>query len=479
MPDSWLILYNLNNPDSVAWANWYQLQRGIPLAHMVGLSASLDENLPDLAAVQSQIIEPVRTMLDSDPDLQDTIMGIVLGYGMPGSYAFAPAGGPGGFSVTDALQDMYDDTLPPAEQKEYNPDNPQLVNLPLPAGGRLTRATMGADRYMTARIDAPSLELAMALTTRAQLIESDGNYLNGQLIYYDYFDSAMPNGQWGWLRNAVLDPIFAGEPWQAFDSDTEQSPNDAIRIHAHGLTGWNDQRLRAPQAGARVMAYDFNSWGATTVRSITAEGGRFVPNAIDAGYASAFGATGEPLCCTAPLPRVFLASMREGWTLAESFYLCNPFDDWMWTVVGDPLLRMPHWFDEAPPVVPGDMNGDGVIDGHDIHGFVVTFSGNEQFPWQLEAADLDVDGDVDQDDAFLFRSPLLFEEYASEQLKGTGDANADDVVNGLDVAAYIHMVLHGTEGLPLQAHWCADMNRDQKVDLNDLTLFVDRLVLPL
>jgi hypothetical protein len=74
-----------------------------------------------------------------------------------------------------------------------------------------------------------------------------------------------------------------------------------------------------------------------------------VPNALAADYAAAIGATGEPICCVGPFPDTLMAALREGWTLGEAFYLANPYDDWMWIVVGDPLLTLPEWFTYVPP----------------------------------------------------------------------------------------------------------------------------------
>ena len=70
--------------------------------------------------------------------------------------------------------------------------------------------------------------------------------------------------------------------------------------------------LASPAAGSRVLCFDFNSWGAVTARSTTANGGLYVPNAIVAGWAAAVGATGEPQCCVSPFPDTLLAALREG-----------------------------------------------------------------------------------------------------------------------------------------------------------------------
>lgn len=479
MPDSWLILYNVSSEDSVAWAAWYQAQWGIPPENMLGLQATVNEHVPTLAAIQDQVIGPVRDLLASSPELQGRIMGILLGYRLPGHYASPPAGGPGGFSVANALQDMSDDALAPASQKNTNRDCPALSGLVLPAQGRLTRATMAANRYMTARIDAPTLEGAMSLTVAAASISSGEQYCNDQFVWYDYRDAVLPAGTWHWLKVAVNEPLLAEVPWSEYDSDFQQSPHDAIRLDTHDCDGWNDDRLFSPEPGLRVLAFNYNSWGATTVRSTTDDGGRFVPNALAAGYAAAIGSTGEPVCCASPIPATLLAALREGWTMGETFYLANPYDDWMWTLVGDPLLTMGRWFDEIPQISPGlgDLNEDGVVDGRDVQGFVGVWTGVISDPAARAQADLNGDGILDDTDLFLFGGPLLHESNDPNVLRGSGDASGDGIVDGADIPIFIDRLFNGFQGNEtLRQLYGPDMNRDGEVTADDIPLFVDALL---
>src|SRR5690606_33446662 len=136
----------------------------------------------------------------------------------------------------------------------------------------------------------------------------------------------------------------------------------------------------------RILAFNYNSYGATTVRSTTAEGGRYVPNALEAGYAAAIGATGEPFCCLGPVPGTLLAGLREGWTLGESFHIASVYDDWMWTLVGDPFLRMPSWLPPAPG--DGDGNGDGAVNGLDIQLMAKGLTGGALSAREMESLDI-------------------------------------------------------------------------------------------
>lgn len=398
MPDSWLVLYNLNDADSVAWATWYQSQRSIPAANMLGLNASTSEHLASSADVTTQFVTPIQQYLAANPDLGDKVMGFVVGYHLPGHYGTPPAGGPGGKAVANALQDLNNFT------QEYNPF---LVPHPVPASSplipdRLVKADLPPGHYMVARIDAPTLELAKDLTRRAKNIVAAQYFLPYYVVWYDYSDPDLNTlcHCWDFLRQAVEEPRLVDIPWVEFDSDTEASIAEAFRFGTHDVANWDDGRLRGTPAGDRAIAYNFNSWGATTVRSITAEGGRYVPNAIDAGYAAAIGSTGEPASTISPFPDTLLAGLRNGWTLGEAFYVANPQNDWMWIIVGDPFLTIPHWFDANRP---GDIDGDGDVDLADFFVFVGCLTG-PGVPLQpgCEGADLDNDGDVDVADFALF-----------------------------------------------------------------------------
>jgi uncharacterized protein (TIGR03790 family) len=485
MPDSWLVLYNASDPESVAWANWYCEQWGIPLGNAIALTTTTAEHLPTKAAAQAQIIGPIRSLLDSNPDIEARTMGIIVGYRVPGHYEAPHAGGPGGYSIPDALEDMYDDDLLAGPmgsyggQQGYNDhDNPQFAGCMLPPTGRPTKAWMEPHRYMVARIDGPTLADAMALTTRAKRISSVNHYVHGEYVWYDYLDPVLPGGKWSWLKRAVQKPELAEMPWMEFDEDTQQTPNDAVRFGTHDVDGWNDFRLFHPIAGSRILAFDYDSWGATTVRSTTADNARFVPNALAAGYAAAIGSTCEPgSCCLGPCPETIFAGLREGWTLGESFHISDIYDDWVWTLVGDPLLRMPHWFDEPRPPATGDMDGDGLIDGRDIGPFVRVVTGLETDPDIVALADLNGDSVVDDDDVFLLGAPTLYQTNDPNVLRGSGDANGDQHVDGRDIAAFVEKLIGGLQGdESLREQFGPDMNKDGQITMDDMPLFVDALL---
>ncbi|MFQ5411450.1 MAG: TIGR03790 family protein [Phycisphaerae bacterium] len=485
MPNSWLVLYNINSPDSIAWVQWYRQIRGIPISNILGLDAALTEHLDTITEAQDQIITPVRDYLVLNPPIEDRIMGIILGYDLPGHYGNPPAvPETGGFSIADALQDIWDDFEIPEKQRDTNLDNPHNDGVMLPVDGRLTRATMVPGRYMVARIDGPTLADAQALTDRALAIENSTTGLVGKNVSYDFFDPDFPSStnEWFWLQQAVNAVELVDTTWVEFDIDGQDGPAvpslDSFRFAIYRLFGWSPAHFSTDNAGNQVLAFNFNSFGAITVRSTTAQQAVYVPNALAAGYAAAIGATGEPQCCISPFPDTLLASLREGWTLGEGYYLANPYNDWMWTLVGDPFLTVPFWFNEIPPIIQGDgdVNADGSVDGLDILPFADVLLGIDTDPAHVAASDLDGDGVIDDDDAYLLLGPMVYGAYNAPELHGTGDANGDRQLNGLDIDAFVDMLFNGTDGWSLRARWGADMNQDDLITVEDAPLLADALI---
>jgi len=355
MPDSWLVLYNLNHADSVAWKDWYLDQWDIPAEHALGLDA--DPNLERIHKddFRDDIFLPVRAYLDGNPDVAARIMGILVGYRVPGNFYQDPntptLQGGGGWSVACKLQD-----LDPNNLDDVRTANPHYFSARLgPLADRLTKATLAADTYLTARIDAPTLDDAKALTLRAQAIRSATDALpSAERLYYDYLDVGAAGGdEWGTLRLTVQDPNFNDPPWrfpwQAFESDgagEEPTPNCALRFCYYRLTGWDQADWSGTPAGTRILGFARNSWGATTVRSTTDHDARYVPNAlVNGGFAAAIGATAEPTTTASPKPSTIVWCLAEGRTTAEAFFHSNYYAAWMWELVGDPLLFVPRWFE--------------------------------------------------------------------------------------------------------------------------------------
>lgn len=355
MPDSWLVLYNANNAESVTWKDWYIQQWGIPEANTLGLDVASNERV-DRDHFQSQIFSPVRDHLDNNPDLKTKIMGILVGYRVPGCFyrdsTSPPLQGGGGWSTSSNLQDLEQSTW----YKRASPHH--FVAYWQPDSVRLSKATISDQVYITARLDAPTLADAQALTVRAKAIrESTVPLPTTDRLYYDFVDIGAPGGDHWRAMELTLGCEWLTEPawrfpWAQFDSDSEPMPNCAMHFSYYRLTGWDSVPWDADPLGTRIVALALNSYGATTVRSTTDHNGRFVPNALVNGqFAAAMGATAEPYLGSEPHPDTIVWCLAQGWTLGEAFFWANPYLNHMWELVGDPLLTVPHWFSPGGPTV--------------------------------------------------------------------------------------------------------------------------------
>ena len=351
MPDSWLVLYNTNDSESVIWKNGYINLWNIPVENTLGLDVSTTEHISEAEFINS-IYTPVKTHLANNPNLEDKIMGILVGYHVPGNFGTPTLSGGGGYSVSNYLVDLSLDTQAPLPRKSFNP---YLQNYLSPT--RFMKADLTESTYFTARIDAPSLAEAQYISVRAESISNTADPLApDDWIYYQHYDPFAPFTTWEDLEYSIYKDSFNSTyvlPWQEFDPDTQATPNAAFRFSFYRVSGWQAMDWAGTPVGARILGYAFNSWGATTVRSTTDHNGRYVPNALFNGqYAAAIGATAEPYSNTGPLPSTLLACLAQGWSLGECMTYASKRKFWMWEVVGDPLLKIPQWFD--PPRDPVD-----------------------------------------------------------------------------------------------------------------------------
>ncbi len=417
MPDSWLVLYN-NDPASggPAWKDWYIQQWGIPPENTLGLTVSSDERVTR-DHFHARVFNPVRDFLNGRPELKAKIMGILVGYRVPGNFyldATHPAGqAGGGWSVANKLTDMVYTTW-------YKRSNPHtFIAYSSPNYTRLTKASLTADCYLTARLDGPTLADVQAMTLRAKaLTDAQSPLPTAECLYYDYLDIGAPAGdEWSALRATVQSSFLTIPawrfPWRAYESENESMPSCAMSLSYYRTDNWNLVPWSGSPLGSRIAALAMNSWGATTVRSTTAHGGRYVPNALVNGqFAAAIGATAEPYTGSEPNPGTLVWCLAEGRTLGEAFFHANPYRNFMWEMVGDPLLRVPQWFVDPCLVLPSpsDLGPPEVTLG----GETVDPRPNLSFTLSSGCFDSPVSFHVQVDDDPIFASPDV--DYTSEAL---------------------------------------------------------------
>lgn len=378
-PDSWLVLYDANNSESAEWAQWYAQKRSISASHLLGLA--IPEGTGEIlwsselyggAYLYEQLfVEPIQQYFDDHPEIADKVMGIIVGYGLPGTFVFTYNGyrgetqlpyssaiNGGGFSIAGALQYLPNDYA--AKAPYVACENPFYDYQ-----GPLTKAILNTvpGTYVTVRIDAPDLEQAKALTERAVYINTRWGVDQDLLWYADMKAESRGNEIWYDLRDAVTQ-LYTDLPWQQFSCETSLNDlapaYDLCRFDWYAISGWNTNPTFDGEGGdLRAVAYNLNSFGMTTLRSVNQVEipgstvsyrgyGRYCPNALfRGGYAAAIGATAEPAGpgvsgYAQPDVRILIDRLRSGCTVAEAYFMSNPYNCWMWELAGDPFVSIDH-----------------------------------------------------------------------------------------------------------------------------------------
>lgn len=329
-PSRWLVVYNAADADSRQWAEYYRAERRVPYANLCGLDLPLDETISE-----SQFAD-LRDAIDQylwDNGLASQILGLLLGYRVPGYYLRA-----------DSRREAIAGQLHRMDGWTGAVTNPLSLHSP---PQRPSEDSLNGDR-LTARIDGPTLADGLAPVDRAAAIETNG--LAGGDNATLWFDPVTTGTQhqawvtpmldWGRAidRQRLLLPFRMSEPTDppsevGFDSIA----NDGF------YWGWRGSDVPseffATPAGDRIFCYQATNVTATSPTLRTAPGG-WTLQALQAGYAAALGSSRDISLTATPLPDRFFDALRTGWSLAEAWAVAAPLWREGLELIGDPLLRL-------------------------------------------------------------------------------------------------------------------------------------------
>lgn len=326
-PHRWLVIYDLNNSDSLAWAEAYRLRRGIPSVNLCGL------DLPGSETLTPAQYETTRQQISdylSNNGLVGEVVGLLLGFGVPGYADIASLGVPTPVSSYLHTDDTHGSTI-------VNPLHQD------PIDSRPSVEDLGAIR-LTGRIDAPDLASALAWLDRADALAA-------QALAHDQdadllIDINPDNPNIGpSLSGLVADWVVGMDfkrlrlPATIYDASAlDASENEAV------VWGW---RHAAPPsgffdgpAGRRLLCLQFapEPQPATTARD--ADGTDWLSSAAREGFAAVAVASRPYSISEMPLPHLFFEALRLGWTLAEAWLVAQPFLRGGLQLLGDPLMRI-------------------------------------------------------------------------------------------------------------------------------------------
>ncbi len=335
-PARWLVLYNTNQPDSLTWALHYRNARNLPYAHLLGLDCTADETI-SFAQYLDRLLDPLEDYLARHPRV--TIMGVLLGYRMPG-YALHPESG-----EALALGDLL----------HSSSRTPEVVGNPRggPVLGPRPRFDESDGLRLTARIDAPTLTRALDLVDRAtawggrDLVSTDRIMAQPDRRVIDAGgDAPFPTRLVNWAQGLDAQRLRSD---LLLDLETSEQPADhptsfywgwGPPLVPTGFFGDAGPAAQDPSAGARVFSCQWRSADSAALTLREAVPQNWIDHALAAGYAAAAATTANYSETDLPHAGPFFEALRRGWTLAEAWMAGKALLRSGLYLVGDPLLTV-------------------------------------------------------------------------------------------------------------------------------------------
>lgn len=349
-----VILANSRQPESVALAQFYAGQRGVPEANIVALPLPGEETVTWRQFI-AEVWQPLQDELYRRGWIEGTASTLLDRYGRK-RYAFTNhrlsylvtcrgvplriANDPAMLTETTRLiapfvknEAAVDSELSLLAWDAYDPTGP-LSN---PLFNREGPATLDALQIVkVCRLDGPTWESARHLVTAALAAERAG--LKGRY----YVDLGGPHAEGDqWLRQTLAQLRESG-----FDGDVDETPEtfgSGARFDAPVLYfGWYASRLNGPFAQPGfgfpdgAIAEHIHSFSAETMHSdSTGWCGPLVARGVTATVGNVF----EPDLKFVHRPNLLLRALLRGQTFGDAVYYALPVLSWQGVAIGDPLYR--------------------------------------------------------------------------------------------------------------------------------------------
>jgi len=360
-----VVVFNSNDPDSGALAEYYARRRDIPASQIIALGCPATEEI-SRADYEGTIAGPLREIFHSRGwwtigageggkrvVTATKIRFVALMRGMPLKVFFDPDIPPGRpvsglpelissrneASVDSEMACLGEETYPGIVSNPYFRRFTPILENPVDPG-----------MLLVARLDASTPLIVRAMIDDAILAEREG--LRG-LSYVDargITDGEYAEGD-GWMRKLAASMRRAGLT-VVFDDLPRTFPCDYPITDAAVYYGWYADNADGPFANPRfrfvpgAVAVHIHSLSASTLRSATSN---WCGPLLARGAAATLGNVYEPYLGLTAHPDIFQDRLMAGFTLAESAYTAQRALSWMGVVVGDPLYR-PYaaWRGRAP-----------------------------------------------------------------------------------------------------------------------------------
>ena len=350
-----LVIYNLNDPDSITLARYYAARRGIPDAQVLGLKCNPDAEEISRDEYDATIAEPLRTAfrvnnwwevgdnhLSPAVVTKNRIRYVALIRGIP-------------LKVREKT--VYEGDKPD-HSTPYGPVNGCSVDSEIAVLGKMTRQISGPlanpyyenyDRFdavelpeymLVCRLDGPTPDNVKRMVDESLRAESNGLF---GWVMLDQRGTDLPGYKIGddWLKAAGQH--FRKRGFPIFTDSVEAILPTGLPMPRTALyLGWYNSDIAGAFIGTGVrfvpgaIACHIHSFSASTLRSRSVG---WCGPLISSGADAVLGNVYEPYLTLTSNLDVFTERLLRGYTLAESAWASLRTMSWMNVVIGDPLYR--------------------------------------------------------------------------------------------------------------------------------------------
>ena len=345
-PENVAVIINDNSEDSRRIGDYYAKTRGLPPANVLRIQTTTGESIERSEFVRT--IERPLSLAIRRAGLQDRLLYLVLTKGVP--LRVVGSGGATGTaaSVDSELTLLYRGMVGQPVPPDGRIDNPYYL------GGRSIREARrfshrDHDIYLVTRIDAFTVDQAMALIDRAQSPSRDGRIVLDQL--------GSPGSGDQFLAQAATRLADLGHGARVLLERTSKPARNEKGVLGYYAWAASDPENRVRSVGmefvpgaiaARLSSFDARTFRqppenwrptASADKSTWFEGSpdSLVGDLVRDGVTGTAGQVGEAYAFGLIRPDILFTAYLAGFNLAEAFYLSMPILSWQAVVIGDPL----------------------------------------------------------------------------------------------------------------------------------------------
>lgn len=326
----------------------YVTSRGIPETNVIRIRTSTDETI-DRRLYAASIEQPIAAAL-SRSSLQDRVLYLVLTKGVP--LRISGTGGTNGTSssVDSELTLLYRRMSGRTVPFEGRVANPYFLGTKAVTEARQF-THVDHDIYLVSRLDAYTVDEAIAIVVRAQTPSREG------VVVLDQKNALVNRLGEDWLEEAAERLTVAGHGAQVMVETTSAGARDMKNVIGYYSWGSNDPSNRTRKYGMEFVpgsiAATFVSTDARTFMeppagwtpsgtwdsksSWAGSPQSLIGDLLREGATGAAGHVAEPYLQSAVRPEILFPAYFAGFNLVESFYLAIPHLSWQTLVIGDPL----------------------------------------------------------------------------------------------------------------------------------------------